>query len=134
MAHVGIAQLSFSDQSLFDYESANVRQPEIPALEFVSELGVLDSEAMQDGGLQVVDVHRIFENVVAIIVGFADGQAALDSTAGHPNRKTPRMMIASVVGSRKFSLAVHRSAKFTRPDDQRVVQHAALLEVEDEAC
>ena len=93
---------------------------------------MLDSQAMQDGRLQIVDVYRIFENVVAIIVRLSDGQTALDAPARHPYRKTPGMMVAAVVGSGKFALTVHGSAKLARPHDQRVIQHTSLLEIEDQ--
>ena len=38
-------------------------------------------------------------------------------------------MVASVGGFGEFSLAVNRASEFTAPDDQRIVQHAALLQV-----
>src|SRR5438045_9759689 len=42
------------------------------------------------------------------------------------------MMVAAIVGSREFSLAVDSSAEFARPHDKCVIQHAALLEIEDQ--
>ena len=42
------------------------------------------------------------------------------------------MMIAAVVGLRQFSLAVDRAAELAAPNDERVVEHAALLEIHDE--
>src|SRR5215467_5732178 len=106
-----------SRECLFHDEATNVGQAEVSSLKLVSKLGVLDSEAMQDSGLQVVGVDRIFENVVAIIVGLADGEAALDSPACEPDRKTARVMVAAIVGSGEFPLAIYGSAKFTRPND-----------------
>ena len=40
-----------------------------------------------------------------------------------------RMMIAAVVLARQLALAVDRPAELAAPDDQRVVEHAALLQV-----
>ena len=39
------------------------------------------------------------------------------------------MMVAAVVGRRQLALRVDGAAEFAAPDDQRVVEHAALLEI-----
>src|SRR5262249_42673494 len=119
-------------ECLFHHEAADVGQPEVSSLEFVRQLGVLDSQTMQDSRLQVVNVYRIFENVVAIIVGLADGEAALNPTTGHPNRKTARVMVASIVCAGELALAVHGSAELAGPNDQGIIQHAALLQIENQ--
>ena len=60
-------------------------EPLIEALEFESELAVIDAKAVQDGGVHVADVDGIFDDVVAVIVGFAVFKAALDTGSGHPH-------------------------------------------------
>ena len=42
------------------------------------------------------------------------------------------MMIATVIILGQSALAVHRTAEFTAPNDQRVVKHAALLQILNE--
>ena len=42
------------------------------------------------------------------------------------------MMVAAVVGRGELALAVDGAAEFAPPDDQRVVEQAALLEIGDE--
>ena len=66
-------------------------------------------------------------DVVAEVVGFAERHARLDAAAGQPDGEAARMMVAAVVGRRELALAVDRAAEFAAPDDQRVVQQAALL-------
>ena len=39
------------------------------------------------------------------------------------------MMIAAVIGLGQLALAINRAAEFPAPDDQRVVEQAALLEI-----
>ncbi len=63
------------DQQLFRYFTRNVGQPEMAALEFVGQPLVVDAQAMQDGRLQIVDVHRVGDHVVAVVVGLADHYA-----------------------------------------------------------
>ena len=62
--------------------SAHIRQPEIPALEFVGQLLVIDAHQVQHRRVQVVDVVDIFDGVVAQFVGAPVADAALDAAAG----------------------------------------------------
>ena len=91
--------------------------------------GVIDAQAMENGGVHIVYVHRIADDVVAKIVGLAVNDARLDSTAGHPNRKAPRMVVTTVVLASQVPLAVNRSTKLATPDNKRVVQQPAVLEI-----
>src|SRR5260370_36008491 len=88
---------------------------------------MINAEAMQDGGLQVVDVHLIFKDVVGIVIRLADAQAALDAAAGHPNGEAAGMMVAAIVRGGELALAIHGAAEFAGPHDASVVQHASLL-------
>ena len=93
---------------------------------------MVDPQAVQDRGVQVVDMHRVLDDVVAEIVGLAVDDARLDAAAGHPDREAARMMIAAVVLARQFALAVDRAAELAAPDDQRIVQQPALLQILDQ--
>ena len=70
-----------------------------------------------------------FDDVVAVIVGFADADARLGAAAGHPHRKAARVVVAPVVGGRQFALAVDRPTELPTPNDQRILEQASLLEV-----
>ena len=59
-----------------------------------------------------MDVHRIFGDTKSEFIGLAVFEAAFDTAAGHPNRKTARMMIPPVVVFGEFTLAVNGTAKF----------------------
>src|SRR4051812_42621832 len=75
----------------------NVRQPEGPALELVSETGMVDPERMQDRRVQVMHVSGVFDDIVRVIVCLAEGHARLYASAGEPHREASRMVIAAVV-------------------------------------
>ena len=62
-------------QNLRHHIPADVRQPEMAALELVGQLLVVDAQAVQDRGVQVVDVDRVVDDVVAEVVGLAVGDA-----------------------------------------------------------
>src|SRR5262245_4504441 len=87
---------------------------------------------MEQRGVEVVDVHRILDDVVTVVVGGAVRDARLEPAPRRPERKTTAMMIAAVIGCRQRALAVHGAAELASPDDERVVEQAALLEILDE--
>ena len=111
------------------HDSMDVGQPEVAALKLEGQLRVVDAQAVQDRGVQVVHVDRILRDVVAVVVGLAVGDAGLHAAAGQPDGEAARMMVAAVVVGRELALAVDRAAELAAPDDQRVVEQAALLQV-----
>ena len=50
----------------------HVRQPEIAALEAIRQLGVIETEQMQDRRVQVVDVDFVLDDVESKLVGLTD--------------------------------------------------------------
>src|ERR1700690_2752822 len=74
-------------------------------------------------------MHRVYRDVVAEIVGLAIRCARLDSTTRHPHGEASRMVVASVAFRRKITLAINRTTELAGPQHQRIVQHAALLQV-----
>ena len=110
----------------------HIRQPEAPALVTVGEALVVDAEQVQDGGLEVVDVHAAVGDVVAEVVGFAVDVAGPGAAAGHPHGKATGMVVAAVVVVGEPALREAGTAEFAAPDDQRVFEQAALFEVDEE--
>src|SRR5439155_4968375 len=104
----------------------------VQPLYFLRKPFVINSQAMQDGGVHVVDVDRLLNDVVAEVVGLAVDDAGFDAAAGHPGREATRMVIAAVIVFGQLALAIDRSAKLAAPDNERVVQQAALFEVGDQ--
>src|SRR5262249_37857278 len=84
---------------------------------------------MQDCCLQIMNMDRGFGDVVRVVIGAAIHQSRLDAAASHPERKAPRMMIATVRCVSDRSLAIHRATEFSAPDHECVVEQTALLEV-----
>src|SRR5262245_3827526 len=69
------------------------------------------------------------DGVVADPVGAAVRIAAFDAGAGEPHRVAVDVMVAAQTLAR---LAHRRAAELAAPDHQRVVEHAAALQVPDE--
>ena len=102
-------------------------QSHVESLEFDRQAAMVDSQAVENRGVQVVDVDRVLDDVVAEVVGFAVHDTRLDAATRHPDREAARMMVATVVLARQIALAVDGAAKLTAPDNQRVVQQPALF-------
>ena len=121
-----------SGKNSFDGFAVNVRQAEVAALKPIRELLMVDAEAVENRRVQVVDVHRVLDDVVAVVIGLAVADARFDSAAGHPNRVAATVMVATVVVLFNLALAIDRAAEFTAPNDQCVIQQTALFEVLDQ--
>ena len=65
---------------------------------------VIDSQLVQDRCVQVANVRRILNDVVAVIVGRSVFASGLNSRAGHPKSKTTAVMIAAMVVFGKLTL------------------------------
>ena len=46
----------------------DIREPVVAALEAVGETGVVDPEKMQGSGIEIVNVDRVFHNIVTEVV------------------------------------------------------------------
>ena len=89
----------------------------------------MDAKLIKDGRVEVADMHGVLDDVVAVVVGFAIFDPPFYTAAGHPHGKTATVVVASVVVLGQLALGVDCAAKFTAPDDERIIKHAALLEV-----
>ena len=65
-----------------DEFSVDVGEPEIAALGAVGEAGMIQSEEMQERGVEIVDVDWIFDGVEPEIIGGSEGLSAPDAPTG----------------------------------------------------
>ena len=93
---------------------------------------MVEAEAVEDRRMQVAHVDGVLDDVVRELVGLAVDGPALDAGAGGPDAEIARVVVAAVVGLGQAALRVDRAAELAAPDDQRVVEHAALLQVLDQ--
>ncbi len=104
-----LRRLDVSGQNLFHHVAMDVRQAEIAALEPIGQPLVIDPEAVQQRGVEIVNMDRILGDVVAEVVGLPVRDARFDAAAGRPHRKAPRMVVATVVLPREASLTTRES-------------------------
>ncbi len=121
-------------QNVLHHFAMDIRQPEMPALELVSQALVVDAQAVQQRRLQIVDMHRVLHDVVAIVVGLAQADAGLDAASGNPHGKAARMMVSAIVRVCQLALAIDGSAKLATPDHQSLIQKPLLLQILNQSC
>ena len=74
-----------SGQDAVDDVAVDVGEAVIAALVVEREPFVVEAETVEDGGLEVVDVDRVFSDVESEVVGGTVGSAWADPAAGHPH-------------------------------------------------
>jgi len=106
----------------------NVRQPEISSLETVGQFRVIESEQMQDGRVQVVDMRGVAGHVETELVGLAISDALFDAAAREPQRESLVVMISTQAAARVRVAFDHRRAtEFPAPNDDRIVEQSEPL-------
>src|SRR5271157_5255514 len=124
---------SVSRQDSLDHLAGDIRQAVVASLMLEGQTLVVDAKQREYRGVEVMDVNRVGDDVVAERVGLAVSQTRLDSTPRGPDGEAAGMMVAAIVGRRELALAVVRPAELTSPEDQCILEHAPLLEVLDQA-
>src|SRR5690606_28976665 len=111
-----------SGQQIVDHLAVNIREAEIPALERIDEPFMIETEDMENGGLKIMNMDRVFGNPVPEFVCRAIAQSALDAAARHPDCIGMGIVIPAEEG-RSIPLLIHRRpAKLTAPDHERFIQ------------
>ena len=87
--------LEMLGEQLVSHRSVHVGQSEIATLKAKGKSFVIDSEHVQNGGLQVVDVHWIFRDVHSEFVRSANAYPWLRPATGHPDREGVGVVVSS---------------------------------------
>ena len=66
-------------------------------LELERESFVVHTEQIQDRGVKVPDVQRVFHDIIGEVVGFSVDRSAFRTTTGHPHAEASGMMVTPVV-------------------------------------
>jgi hypothetical protein len=125
---------SFLGEDFPDDSSSDVRQTEFPSHMAKCKPRVIHAEAVEHGGLQVVDMDRIFGNLEPEVVRSSDGGSRFDPAARQPHRIGIRMMVPpAVLGVGGIADFNHwSSSKLATPNDESGIEQSTLLEVLDE--
>ena len=89
---------------------------------------MIESEQVEHGGVEVVEVDLVLDRIVPVFVGGAMTDARLDTASGQEHRQRVRVVVSTVV-----ALCHRCSPEFPAPEHQCVFEQSSLLEVTDEA-
>ena len=92
----------------------NIGEAEISSGVAVGKFFVIQSHQMQDGGMEVVDVHRVGAYMDTVFIGFTKGHAGSHTSSSEPGGEDPVMVFssASISGGIEWG-----ASKFGGPDN-----------------
>ncbi|MEY3459406.1 MAG: hypothetical protein RL215_2563 [Planctomycetota bacterium] len=104
--------------------SGDIGQSEVAAGVAEGELFVIESEEVEEGGMEIMDMDAIMDGAEPEFVRFAPGHSTANTAPGEPCGEAIVVVIASgaIFGGGGAS-------KFTSPEDERVFEQSALFEV-----
>src|SRR5262245_16344711 len=111
----------------------HIRQPEVSPLKLVSQPLMIDTQEVQDRRLQVMNMNRITDDVVTVIVGLTQRESFFDASASQPHREIAWMMIAPIVHLCQLTLAVNCPPEFPAPDYKCLIEQAESLQILDQS-
>ena len=94
---------------------------------------MVEAQEPEHGGVEVVDVHGVLDDVVGELVGFAVDGPGPRAAAGHPHGEAAGVMVAAVVVVAQAALRIDRPAELAAPDDEGLVEQPACLQVADQS-
>ena len=104
--------------------AVHVGEPEIAAGVAIRQTLVVQAEQVQDRRVQVVEVDLVLDRVVAVVVGRAVRRPGFTPPPASHMVNASRIVVAAV-----GALRSRRAAELAAPDDERVLQQAARLQI-----
>ena len=106
--------------------TVNVGQTSMRTIVIIGQPLMVQAEEMQDGRVEVMDVHHVFDGLVAEFIGRAEAETSLHARTGQPRGETLRVMVAT------FSSFLKRRhpAEFRGPEDERIIQQSTRFQVD----
>jgi len=116
-----------SPDRAFDQFAVHVGEPVIAPARAEGQSPVIHPHLMQHRGVQVMHPTNLVHRTVAELIRGTDDGATTNPTAGHPHRESERIVITTV-----GSLGKGSPPEFSGPHEQRRIQQAAPLEIQDQ--
>ena len=90
---------------------------------------MVESEQMQDGGVQVVDMDLVLGGIVTELVGRTVSESRFCTATGQPHRESVRVVIPAV-----GPLHARSASEFSTPPDQGVFEQSTGLEIAQQSA
>jgi len=59
---------------------------------------VVNAQQVQDCGIELVHMDRVFDDVIAVVICFAEGEALFYSSASKKHAEAAGVMITAIIG------------------------------------
>ena len=105
--------------------AVDISKTEMSSLILEGEAFVIDTELIQQGGVEVVYVYAVLHDVVAVVVGETVGSTWFCTAARDPLGEAAWVVVATEVVFGHLALAVVCTTEFSAPDNKRVLEHTA---------
>jgi hypothetical protein len=100
----------------------HIGQAEVSTRMFVGKFLVIQTQLVQDGGMQVVEMNFVLDGIITIIIGGTVTDAGFNAPTRKPHCKAMRIMIPAIA-----TLGCGSPAEFTTPPNESVFQKATLF-------
>ena len=114
-----------------DARGLMISQAQFAAGPAINELGVIQTEEVQDGGMEIVVGDDVFDGFMAPLVGFAEGHTTPDTAAGQPEGEARGVVIAADFLAALVVLNDRQTAHLATPMDQGAVEQTVRFEIVD---
>src|ERR1700761_720630 len=96
---------------------------------------MIEPQCIQYGRVQVTHLYRILHDLVAHSISLAVTHAGLEATPSQPNGEGSRFVVpADKLHHLSVAVFAHGgAAEFPAPHDERVLEHAALLQISEQS-
>lgn len=82
-------------EDVVEHVAADIGEAEVASAETIGELFVVQTEKMQNGRVQVIDVHLVLDSLVAEGICASVMHAAAHAAACHPDGKSVGVVVAA---------------------------------------
>ena len=119
----------------FSHDSAmNIGEPVVTALEGECQALMIETEAVQQRRLNVMNVNRVSSDVKSQIIGGTVHHARFDTTARQPHGEGLGMVVSPQFATQRWVGLYHGCAsKLAPPDHQCLFQETPLFQVLDKS-
>ena len=126
----GVKAQSVSRQNLSYHIPMDIGKAAFEAVVEDAEAFVVEAEQVEHCGVEVVERVDIFDGLESEFISGAMADAGLDTGSGQYGGETTGVVVAAL-----GPFLEHRhAAEFSAPENQGILQQAALLKVPDQGC
>jgi hypothetical protein len=112
----------------------HIREAKVASCITVRESLVIHSHQVKHGSVQIMDRNGVLNSLKPKLIRCTVNRASLDSSASHPQGKTPVVMVTSLGRSGTILAHLHRrrSSEFAGTNDKRFIQQSTLLQIHNQ--